>query len=245
MRVPLPKNILWFVGWLLETRSIRAIGAKLIASLAITASACSLLAEPPLARPGKSASTDSASDLFWPCRPVLSGELIVNELLIRPGGVDLDGDGQSNGRDEALELRLDTTEPVHLREVELLVSGVTRGKLAGSDCLAPGQLLVIVGHTTGPVDLPEGASRVDWPQTLRLPDDGGSVTLVGAQGAELTSASWSSQSGTAGASLVRSADGVWWQELVRHDAVAPGMAHSVGRCSNGQPAAACWPPPEF
>jgi hypothetical protein len=226
MRVASHKHVHWFVCWL----------------TALAGHGCSLLAEPPVARSGKSSSTDSATDLFWPCRPVLSGELIVNELLIRPGGVDLDGDGQSTGRDEALELRLDTTEPVHLRDVELQVSGVTRGKLAQSDCLPPGQLLVIVGHTTGPVDLPEGASRVDWPQTLRLPDDGGSVTLVGAQGAELTSATWPSQGNTAGASLVRSTDGVWWQELVRHDAVAPGVAHSVGRCSDGQPAAVCWPP---
>lgn len=216
----------------------RLVGCLLVAAC----SACSLLAEPLEGHSGKSSNTDAASDLFWPCRPVLSGELIVNELLIRPGGVDLDGDGQSTGRDEALELRLDTTEPVHLRDVELLVSGVTRGKLAHSDCLPPGQLLVIVGHTTGPVDLPDGVSRVDWPQTLRLPDDGGSVTLVGAQGAELTSTSWSSQGNTAGTSLVRSADGVWWQDLVRHDAVAPGLAHSVGRCSDGQPGQACWPP---
>lgn len=226
MGVPLPKHSHCSVGWL----------------LAVAASGCSLLAEPPQAHPGRSAGPDGVTDLFWPCRPVLSGELIVNELLIRPGGVDLDGDGQSTGRDEALELRLDTTEPVHLREVELQVNGVTRGKLGPSDCLPPGQLLVIVGHTTGPVDLPEGASRVDWPQTLRLPDDGGQVTLIGAQGAELASASWTSQGSTTGTSLVRSADGVWWQELVRHDAVAPGVAHSVGHCSDGQPPAACWPP---
>jgi hypothetical protein len=89
MGVPLPKHSHCSVGWL----------------LAVAASGCSLLAEPPQAHPGRSAGPDGVTDLFWPCRPVLSGELIVNELLIRPGGVDLDGDGQSTGRDEALELR--------------------------------------------------------------------------------------------------------------------------------------------
>lgn len=214
----------------------------LLAALTALLCSCSLLADPLPSRTGRAADAAGDLGLFSGCRPIVSGELLVNELLVRPGGVDLDGDGQSTSRDEAIELRIDATEPVHLRGASLQVSGQSRGEWPLDDCVAPGTLLVVVGHTTGAVALPEGASLVVWPQTLKLPDGAGSVRWLGSQGATLGEASWPDQGDGAGSSMVRAQDGVWWSELVRHDSVAPIRSHSLGLCADGQPPTMCWPP---
>lgn len=208
----------------------------------IALASCSLLGDPLPMRHSRTPDTGGDLGLFVGCRPILSGELLVNELLVRPGGVDLDGDGQSTSRDEAIELRIDAPEPVHLRGVSLQIGDQQRGAWPLDDCVQPGALLVVVGHTTGAVPLPEGASRVNWPQTLKLPDGPTTLRWLGSQGATLAEASWADQGSGPGASMVRQVDGVWWASLVRHDSVMPERRHSLGACADGSPAAACWPP---
>lgn len=229
--------------WLFPTlpcRSLRCLWSSLLLVQALAS--CSLLTDPLPRHVGR--SLDSAGDLglFAGCRPILSGELLVNELLVRPGGVDLDGDGQSTSRDEAVELRVDAPEPVHLRGVSMQVGDQHRGTWPLDDCLQPGAMLVVVGHTTGAVALPEGASLVSWPQTLKLPDGPATLRWVGSQGAVLAEASWPDQGSGPGASMVRQRDGVWWTTLVRHDSVMPERRHSLGACASGEPPGACWPP---
>lgn len=215
----------------------------LVALAAALSTGCSLLSDPLPARSGRTADAGGDLGLFSGCRPILSGELLVNEVLVRPGGVDLDGDGQSTSRDEAIELRIDANEPVHLRGVALQVGGQARGVWPLDDCLSPGALLVVVGHTTGPVALPEGASLVVWPQTLKLPDGADGLRWLGSQGATLAEASWPDQGSGAGTSMARELDGVWWTQLVRHDSLVPQRRpHSLGLCADGQLATACWPP---
>lgn len=225
--------------WQADTRS-RSVVALAVVLFAL--GSCSLLSDPLPMRQARTRDAGGDLGLFAGCRPILSGELLVNELLVRPGGVDLDGDGQSTSRDEAIELRIDAPEPVHLRGVSLQVGGQQRGVWPLDDCLQPGALLVVVGHTTGAVPLPEGASLVSWPQTLKLPDGPTTLRWLGSQGATLAEASWADQGSGPGASMVRQVDGVWWTSLVRHDSVMPERQHSLGTCADGSPAAACWPP---
>ena len=84
------------------------------------------------------------------CRAAGAGEVVLNEYLVRPGGIDVDGDGKSNSRDEVLELTLATgSAQVHLGGAQLYVDGQLRGQIAGHQCLDPTQLVVLVGSTSG------------------------------------------------------------------------------------------------
>lgn len=188
---------------------------------------------------GAKADAIAADQLGPACPPVLSGELVINEVLARPAGQDLDGDGQFNQRDEALEVRLVAQGPRHLQGVALQVAGQLRGQLADATCHPAGTLLVLVGSTTAALALPAGPVQVNLSGQLALRDEGAMVTLVGRGGGILDQVSY--PPGPAGRSLVRTPEGSRWAPLKTHPETGSGNGHSIGLCSDGTPADSCWP----
>lgn len=175
------------------------------------------------------------------CREAWTGEIVINEVVHRPAGRDIDGDGKSNGRDELLEVLSVADEPVHLRGAELLWSGNRRGAISASDCLAPSTVAVIVGSTTGPFTLPEGAQRLALDRTLRLTDGGGELTLVGLSGTKLGSVLIPPANNSAGGCVCRQVEGERGSAMVPHAQLerAQGAGWSPGLCASGDRFPAC------
>lgn len=187
---------------------------------------------------GPSAEGTSTGQFEPGCLPILGGELVINEVLARPAGLDLDGDGQSNHRDEALELRLVAQGPRHLQGVVLRVAGQLRGHLSGPTCYPPGTLLILVGSTTGSVALPQGSVQLNLSAQLALRDEGAAVVLQGPGGGLLDEVNY--PPGPAGRSQVRTPEGNRWAPLQLHPENGTGSGHSIGLCSDGNPPFSCW-----
>jgi len=214
------------------------------ASLFCVAAVCavSLGCVPSLDLPPRPSTASAAAGLRAPgCRPVVTGEPVVNELLVRPAGLDLDGDGKSSGRDEALELYLDASEPAHFRDVELWVDGQLRGRVVGEACVPPGSLVVLTGSTTGDVAVPPGTVSLHLDHPLKLQDGGGSLELRGLAGTVLCAGTWPDEPDAPPSSWARSEDGDRDAPFARHDTLAKtkGSAASIGRCLSGGPPCAC------
>lgn len=80
-----------------------------------------------------------------PCQAVEYGELVINEILADPGGLDVNGDGVGDAKgDEFLELMVLSTGPRRLENVRVVVNDQERATL-NTGCLSPGQSVVVVG----------------------------------------------------------------------------------------------------
>ena len=217
--------------------------------LIVAATACRASIDPPLTgglQPLPGLNTVPASGLpeavSPECRAAVAGEIMLNEYLVRPAGIDLDGDGKSNGRDEVIELAVTTGhEPVHLAGARLLVDGVARGQIAGATCLSPQRLAVVVGNTTALVAWPPGTDEVRLDHPLKLPDGGGSLELRSADNQLLFRHAYLAETAGAPSSWTRATDGdeaaAWTRQLDWLD--GHGRSHSIGLCNNGQTACAC------
>lgn len=176
------------------------------------------------------------------CRAAASGELVVNEYLVRPGGIDLDGDGKSSLRDEAIEFAVDAAEPVHVLGAELWVDGVRRAKITSPVCLPPQRFAVLVGNATGKLSLAPGAVALRLDRSLRLADGGAKLELRGLQGQVIAHLTYAAEPhGVPAATWVREVEGERGSAFVRHDALPTGTGapHSLGTCATGQPACEC------
>jgi hypothetical protein len=190
---------------------------------------------------GAAAINTGAGDLPA-CLPVLSGELVINEVLARPAGLDIDGDGQSSLRDEAIEIRLVAAEPRHLEGVALAVAGQPRGVLADPRCHAPGTLFLLVGATAASPALQSGAEVLRLSGQLALRDDGAHLSLTGRADSVIDQLSY--PAAPAGRSQVRAHESDFWAPLEAHPDTPGGAPHSLGQCRDGAPAASCWPSTE-
>ncbi len=168
------------------------------------------------------------------CRQAWVGELVINEVVLKPGGRDLDADGASNGHDELVELIVIADEPIHLGGAELRWSGKRRGGIVSSPCLAPGQAAVLVGSATGAFDLPPGALRIQLDRTLRLTDSGGLLSLHGG-GSELGGVQLAAAGNASSGCVNREVDGQAWAPMVAYDSLARahGANWSPGLCAGG------------
>ena len=175
------------------------------------------------------------------CREAWTGEIVINEVVHRPAGRDVDGDGKSNSRDELLEVLSVADEPVHLRGAELHFAGSNRGAIAASDCLPPLTVAIIVGSTTGLFVLPEGAQRLALDHTLRLTDGGGELTLVGVSGTNLGSVLLPPADDASGGCVCRQVEGERGSAMVPHAQLerARGAGWSPGLCAGGGRFPAC------
>ena len=178
---------------------------------------------------------------FATCRPALSGEVILNEVMVRPGGLDLDGDGKSNGRDEALELVLDSDADADLSGATLWVDGLLRGTVLQAPCLSSGMLVVLTGAETAPLALPAGAVQIALDHSLGLADGGGSIELRGRLGTVLGALEYPAEAGGPPSSRTRAVDGQRDAPLVPHRSLpaADGAPWSIGRCATGLAPCTC------
>lgn len=209
--------------------------------------ACHATLDPPAALglqelPGPGSGVGLPEAASPECRPATAGEVVLNEYLVRPGGIDIDGDGKSNGRDEVLELTLATgSAMVHVGGAQLLVDGQVRGQIAGQICLDPTHLAVLVGNTSALTQWPAGTDELRLDHQLRLPDTGGSLELRSADNQLLFRHQYLPEQGGAPSSWTRSTDGdgaADWARQLDLEA-GHGRAMTIGLCNNGQPACAC------
>lgn len=204
----------------------------LFALIVTPCAGCSLLADAPVPRAaladGRTAGADASADAPPPCLPARTGEVVINEILARPGGVDLDGDGVANHRDEAVELVYRGDAPGHLQGAHLWVAGQDRGPIGDARCLLPGQRAVLTGSTAANLALPADVVQVRAGKPLDLRDSGAELELRGMLETPLGQASYGPA--VAGQSVVRAVDGDAGAELVAH-AVVAGVGHSLGRAT--------------
>mgnify|MGYP007046916218 CR=1 FL=1 len=181
------------------------------------------------------APAEPVDEVAPPCRPAVTGELPVNEVLQRPGGLDFDGDGASTTRDEMVEWIVDSSAPAHLLGAELWFDGERRGVVRSSPCLRMGQAVVLVGHLTAPWSPPQGAVLVTLDRTLRLSDKGGHLALIGLGGGELGFADLPAAPAKEACSLVRARDGDRAAPLEPHcdHPDSKGAPWSPGLCTDG------------
>ncbi len=182
--------------------------------------------------------------LHGACRPPRTGELVINEVALSPGGLDLDGDGASNGRDEMVELVSRADEPISLAGLSLFWRGERRGGVEASPCVPPRTSVVLLGQLGLEPSLPPGATLVRLDRTLRLTDSGGTLALHGlvdvrGEGsppetprvlAALTLPA--AVTPAAPAVWARSRDGDWDAPLASHGALTE-RPWSPGRCVGG------------
>lgn len=188
-----------------------------------------------------SSHRDVAAGPARDCRPALTGEPIFTEVLARPGGIDIDGDGKSTGRDEAIELLHDGDAAAYYQGVQLWIGGALRGTIVTADCLQPGDLMVLSGTTTAALSMANGAAQLRLDRPLQLPDGGGLLELRGLAATVLASVDLPQAATGTGTSLARDQDGDrlapwrWHREI----AAAAGATASIGRCLDGQPPCKC------
>lgn len=176
------------------------------------------------------------------CAPALAGDVVLNEYLVRPAGIDVDGDGKSNGRDEALELALTTgSRQVHLQGAKFYVDGQLRGQIVGPVCLDPRHLVVLLSNTAALASWPPGVDEIRLDHLLKLPDGGASLELRTADDQLLFRHAYIPEQGGAPSSWTRTVDGDGssdWQRALDWSE-GHGRAQTIGACNDGRPACAC------
>ncbi|MCO4760415.1 MAG: hypothetical protein KC502_02850 [Myxococcales bacterium] len=186
-----------------------------------------------IAAPSDGAGSSDAAGIM-PCRAAATGELVINEVVQRPGGLDHNGDGASNGKDEMVELVSRADVPVHLGGASLWWNGERRGGIASSPCIPPRTAAVLATDTAGPLALPAGAVAVRLDRTLRLTDKGGRVEVRGVLGTALDAVDVpAAVTPSAPAIWSRARDGDWNAALRSHNEVSgASRPASLGRCAN-------------
>lgn len=171
-----------------------------------------------------------------PCRPALTGEPVINEVLARPGGFDLDGDGVSNGHDEAIELIHDGDYDAHYQGVQLWQAGKWRGTIQTAECVPPGQMLVLTGPGTRPLSPDPGVTHLRLDHALSLSDGGGPLVLRGLAGTVLAEVAVPPALESTPTSLARMRDGDRQSSLEWHCMLpeTDDQPASIGKCLDGQ-----------
>lgn len=170
------------------------------------------------------------------CRPAATGEVLINEVVTKPAGKDLDGDGKSNGRDELIEFVSLANELVHLQGAQLVYGGKVRGLISKSPCMAPYTATLLVGSTTGAIQLPKAVQQARLDKTLRLTDSGGVLALVGVAGLPLDQVAVPLASNATEGTIARQTDGARDAPMLAHATLlhANGAQWSPGTCSDGE-----------
>jgi hypothetical protein len=164
-----------------------------------------------------------------PCPIAAAGDVVINELLADPGGVDANADGMLVWQhDEFVELVMLAPEPRSLKGCTLRINGRVRATLPGV-CLSKGSSVVIFGG--GEPEWVSSATRhiLVADKTLTLPNAGGVVTIERNE-MVLARAAYGSEGGK-DQSLTRFPDGVG--PFVLHTKTPSGFTASPGYCVNG------------
>ncbi len=177
--------------------------------------------------------SDEGARVDPPCPAPQAGELVLNELLVDPGKIDANGDGEfAWQRDEFVEVVLDSDTPRNLEGVTLQVNGTTRATLPPG-CIDPLTTLVIFARGA---ELPaDPAVRVvEAGQQLMLKNSGATVRLIAANGLILDKTSYGPEAAN-DQSLTRHPDITGFWQL--HGETPAGTPASPGTCTTGAPLA--------
>ncbi|HAN32417.1 MAG TPA: hypothetical protein DCQ06_12550 [Myxococcales bacterium] len=179
---------------------------------------------------GLSGSDASATP---PCRAALTGEMVINEVMVRPSEVDVDGDGISDSKDEYIELVSRATEPIHLRGAELWFNGLRRGEITSSGCVDPRHAFVLFGSMSAARSEAFTSKVVYLDRTLRLADRSATIEIRSVSGSaidEVDVAAPVTSSGIVNWNRTRAGD--WYAPFQAHDNLS-SRPWSVGRCVDG------------
>ncbi len=177
------------------------------------------------------------------CPSGAPGELTLNELLIDPGGVDVNGDGVASAwDDEFVELVVRADGPRSFGGVQLLVDGNERLTL-DDRCLPGGSALVVFGGGAMPAAPPsatEGSSApvvtyVTARSRLGLSNAGGAIVVVGPDGSFWDEASWEGVEARRSLTRQPELDGAF----VEHPGPPDGLSASPGTCADLAPFPSC------
>ncbi len=204
----------------------RIFARQWLSVLAMCTSSCSLVSQPPdFGDPDARVWLGDSAPVPPNCLPARTGEVVFNEVLAKPAGVDLDGDGLSISRDEAIELIYAGSQPGHLQGATLWLGDKQRGLISDGACLQPGQLVVLTGSKTGPVVVQPQARHIWLGHPLELRDSGATLRLQGVLGTDLGELTY--PQAMPSQSWVRQTDGDAAAALVGHPPYSGGQ-HSIG-----------------
>ena len=166
------------------------------------------------------------------------GDLVINEILSDPGGLDPNGDGVAeNTGDEFIEIVHVGDGPVDIDGVLLETGSGTLEVMHtfGAACLESHQGLVVFGGGSPALDL-QYATVIVGDKSLSLNNGGDSVVVRARDGAEIDAYTYGSVDDQ---SWVRDPDGSG--DFVKHTEAtgSQGAAFSPGLCVDGSPLPAC------
>ncbi len=160
--------------------------------------------------------TSIVLDVELPCDPALPGDLILNEILADPGGLDVDGDGiADSGDDEFIEVVNVSGKEVGIANVLVSIAASSTKQLQlGLECLPPNGARVLFGSEKG----------------LGLVNSGATVSLL--ISGEVVQAHTYGSEGGQDASLTLATQLDPTSGWVKHSEIS-GSDWSPGTCSNG------------
>ena len=155
-------------------------------------------------------------DVDLPCDPAVAGDLVLNEILADPGGLDVDGDGiADSGDDEFVEVVNVSGKEVGIANVLVSVAASSTKQLQlGVECLPPNGSRVLFGSEKG----------------LGLVNSGATVSLI-VSGEVVQAHTYGSEAGQ-DESLTLASQLDPTSGWVKHSEVS-SKSWSPGTCSNG------------
>lgn len=175
-------------------------------------------------------SDETLGDDVPACDAAKPEDLVINEVLADPTGLDANGDGIPLWRDdEFVEVVLAGDGPAHTQGVTLVVNGAVRATLPPV-CIEQGEAYVIFGGGLPQLEV-DGATALVADKALGLANAGAVVQLVRGE-TVLTTLQYGKEAGDdQSMTLFPDLTGI----LVQHGAVPGGLLASPGRCTNGEP----------
>jgi hypothetical protein len=164
-----------------------------------------------------------------PCPLARAGELVINEVLADPGGIDANQDGELVWQhDEFVEMLLLADGSRSTKGLTLTVNGKTRIALPDG-CVPAGGALLVFGGGKPNISPTPGLSVLVSPKTLILPNAGG-VVAVSRDGDIIARFTYGSEGGN-DQSMTRFPDG--YGAVMLHKDTPNGLPASPGSCTNG------------
>jgi len=161
---------------------------------------------------------------------VNSDQVILNEFLADPGGVDVNKDGEDSAtQDEFLEIVILGTDGVNMQGVEVQINGNIKHTF-DDPCMHPGTILLFSGGTPAIDQFPHAAVHVS-DKALSMTNSGAEIRIVGPNG-DLDAYTYGPEGGS-DQSLTRSPDltGDFFLHTEALGSFAAPM--SPGTCING------------
>ena len=164
----------------------------------------------------------------------VAGDLVINELLADPTGLDANGDLlPGTNDDEFIELVNTSANTLLLDGLVYRDAGTKVFNFPAGLCLAPNQAVLIFGAYAGTGDF--GDTIVLNGANISLNNDADTVSILDATSTVLAQATYSGTVANADQSIVRETDLSASAAFVRHSLApnAGGTRMSPGRCQNG------------